>query len=157
MASKSKKDESAAADAVAETPAEAAGKAAEAGDASAMKAAIADQVELDEAADEAAGAKAGGGAATAATDVAIKSFGSSASFPGRDAMLAATDGGKNMPGNLDAILRARHAGTQLPGDAQLMTDEEIDALKDRVIEAAGKATETRIGAGFVESDGDPNK
>ena len=81
----------------------------------------------------------------------------SADYPGRDKALAATDGGRTMPGNLDAILRAQHAGTQVPGDAQLMSQEEIDSLKAQFvdgIEPAGPVS--GAGVRFVEGEGDPN-
>lgn len=81
----------------------------------------------------------------------------SSDYPGRDAALAATDGGRLMPGNLDAILRAQHAGTAVPGDAQLMSQEEIDSLKAQFVDGIEPQAGT-AGAGtrFVEKEGDPN-
>ncbi len=76
----------------------------------------------------------------------------SADYPGRDKALAATDGGRNMPGNLDAILRARFAGTPVPGDAQLMSAEEIDALKAEFVDNIEPKTVTGEGTRFVGSD-----
>ncbi len=64
----------------------------------------------------------------------------SSDYPGRDAALAATDSGRLMPGNLDAILRAQHAGTQVPGDAQLMSQEEIDSLKAQFVDGIEPAS-----------------
>lgn len=77
----------------------------------------------------------------------------SADYPGRDQALAATDSGRLMPGNLDAILRAQHAGTQVPGDAQLMSQEEIDALREQFVEGIepGEAN-TGEGTRFVGED-----
>lgn len=82
----------------------------------------------------------------------------SSDYPGRDKALAATDGGRLMPANLDAILRARFAGTQVPGDAQLMTTEEIDGLKKRFVDDIELFDQSAAGAGtrFVEDEGDPN-
>lgn len=81
----------------------------------------------------------------------------SADYPGRDKALAATEGGRTMPGNLDAILRAQHAGTQVPGDAQLMSQEEIDALKAQFVDGIEpKAANDGAGVRFVEKEGDPN-
>jgi hypothetical protein len=81
----------------------------------------------------------------------------SADYPGRDAALAATNGGRDLPGNLDAILRAQHAGTQVPGDAQLMSQEEIDALKEAFVDnIEPKAANSGAGTRFVEKEGDPN-
>ena len=79
----------------------------------------------------------------------------SSTFPGRDALLAATDGGRLMPGNLDAILRARFAGTPMPGDAQLLSKSEIDALAEEFSNLEPIA-HTGEGIRFVEGDDDPN-
>lgn len=80
----------------------------------------------------------------------------SADYPGRDKALAATDGGRLMPGNLDAILRARSAGTQVPGDAQLMSAEEIDALKAEFVDGVEpRSGEQGEGTAFVKGD-NPN-
>jgi hypothetical protein len=65
----------------------------------------------------------------------------SSTYEGRDKALAATDGGRLMPGNLDAILRAREAGTQVPGDGQLMSEEEIDALKAQFVDGIEPAAD----------------
>lgn len=95
----------------------------------------------------------GVGSATAVTKVPLNA---SADYPGRDKALAATDGGKQMPGNLDAILRAKHAGTPLPGDAQLMSAEEIDALEEAFVTGIEPKTTSGEGIRFAEGDDDPN-
>lgn len=79
----------------------------------------------------------------------------SSTFPGRDAILAATEGGRLMPGNLDAILRADFAGTPMPGDAQLLSKEEIASLKEEFSNLKA-APNTGEGVRFVEGDDDPN-
>jgi hypothetical protein len=81
----------------------------------------------------------------------------SSDYPGRDKALAATDSGRLMPGNLDAILRAQHAGTQMPGDAQLMSQDEIDALKAKFVEGIEPpGALSGEGTRFVADEGDPN-
>lgn len=95
----------------------------------------------------------GRGSASAVSKVAINP---SADYPGRDAALAATDGGRLMPGNLDAILRAKHAGTQMPGDAQLLSKDQIESLEQEFTSLEPTAS-TGEGTRFKEGDEDPNK
>lgn len=96
----------------------------------------------------------GVGAAAAVAKVPVNA---SSTYPGRDALLAATDGGRLMPGNLDAILRADFAGTPMPGDAQLLSKSEIEAIKaEFTADALSAIPNTGEGTRFAEGDDDPN-
>ena len=91
----------------------------------------------------------GVGSAAAVAKVPINA---SSTFPGRDALLAATDGGRLMPGNLDAILRADFAGTPMPGDAQLLSKSDIDAIKAEFTSGLDFQKDTGEGTRFVGED-----